>query len=464
MRLQHILAAAACSSALFAQAPANDTCAGAIAVNLGSNGPFTNVGATSGGVTPMPCGVQGVDNDVWFTWVAPTTGNATASTCGAGYDSKMEILEGTCAAPVSITCLDDSCGLQQEITWSAVAGTTYYIRIGGFNGATGTFPLDVSIDFGFDIEGVAEATPGSGTLGLAGGNFTDGYDLRWNYNDISGMRGGLFAVTAVNIGIGGSAATAITPQIPGFSQQWPGSMPAGPVETFGPFVVGGPDQATTVPAGLFNSGDTVRIQGLVLDAATAIGSLPVVPSSNTIEFVYVGTPAGCAEFEGFEFATQPSLPAGWTDGGGVLSWTTDSGGTPSAATGPTSAAEGTTYLYCETSFPAVQGDTYIVESPVYTNQSVTNCDFELNRIGTAVGTLEVFLVDTGTGTATLLNTYVGPDPAQSQGVLEWSSESLSLGTLPASYQIRFTYAAGPSATGSGSTFSGDLAIDRFCLN
>lgn len=39
------------------------------------------------------------------------------------------------------------------------------------------------------------------------------------------------------------------------------------------------------------------------------------------------------------------------------------GSTPSSNTGPSSAKSGNTYLYAEASSPAVQGDSFIFETP-----------------------------------------------------------------------------------------------------
>ena len=88
-------------------------------------------------------------------------------------------------------------------------------------------------------------------------------------------------------------------------------------------------------------------------------------------------------------------------------------------------------------------------------------NFSLSRIGTAIGTLNVWQ-DDGSGTfPTLLGTYVGADPNQSQGATEWSSESLPFTPAAgATVKIRFEYIAGASGA---TTFYGDLAIDDFFL-
>jgi hypothetical protein len=122
----------------------NDDCSGAISVAYGANGPFTNAGSTTS-PPAWPCGAG--DNDVWFSYLAPGTGPLTADTCGASYDSTLQIFDGTagCGGLVDLGCNDDACSLQSSMTIATVTvGTTYYIRVGGFYGATGTFMLNIN--------------------------------------------------------------------------------------------------------------------------------------------------------------------------------------------------------------------------------------------------------------------------------------------------------------------------------
>jgi hypothetical protein len=104
--------------------------------------------ATSG--SPIgSCGAMG--NDVWFYWTATQTGVATVSTCGlVSADSVIAVWAsagpGTC--PVTqITCLDDFCGLQTQISFGCTAGTSYYLEFGGYFGAqySGTFSINQAV-------------------------------------------------------------------------------------------------------------------------------------------------------------------------------------------------------------------------------------------------------------------------------------------------------------------------------
>jgi hypothetical protein len=91
----------------------------------------------------------------------------TIDLCGANYDSALQIFDGTagCGSLVSVGCNDDSCGLQSSFTFTATACTPYYIRVGGYNSATGVFPVNVNGPAGPTCPGLATALPqGAGCL------------------------------------------------------------------------------------------------------------------------------------------------------------------------------------------------------------------------------------------------------------------------------------------------------------
>ena len=121
--------------------PANNECSAAIAVGNGIVGPHTNVGATTS-APGWPCASGG--NDVWFVYSAYQNGTLSVSTCGqATWDTAIEVFSGTCTSLTSLGCNDDTCSLQSTVTTPVTPGT-YYIRVGGYNGATGSFSLDIS--------------------------------------------------------------------------------------------------------------------------------------------------------------------------------------------------------------------------------------------------------------------------------------------------------------------------------
>jgi hypothetical protein len=81
-------------------------------------------------------------------WYSYTTGGLSETlsvdTCNGntGYDSALEVFDACGGA--SVTCNDDFCGLQSTINWAGTANTTYFIRVGGFNGNAGTGELTLT--------------------------------------------------------------------------------------------------------------------------------------------------------------------------------------------------------------------------------------------------------------------------------------------------------------------------------
>ena len=133
--------------------PTNDDCTAPVA--LGPTGPyaFALIGASTGtdGQSESLCnfyGMTAVENDIWYTWTAPSTGRANLTLCsGSSFDSKIAVYPGAgCpAAGTALACNDDACGLTSEICFDVTGGATYTIQIGTFPGAgnnfTGSFDI-----------------------------------------------------------------------------------------------------------------------------------------------------------------------------------------------------------------------------------------------------------------------------------------------------------------------------------
>jgi hypothetical protein len=124
--------------------PANDECAGALALSLGTNGPFANSSATTS-APAWPCAAG--TNDVWFRYVATCTAPFTFTTCTptrGTFDTTLQVFSGSCGALVSLGCDDDGCDVRgSTVTANLVASQTYWVRVGGFNNATGPFDVVV---------------------------------------------------------------------------------------------------------------------------------------------------------------------------------------------------------------------------------------------------------------------------------------------------------------------------------
>lgn len=162
---------------------ANDECSTATPIVLGDNGPFTTVGSSPSSPA-MICGTNLCD--AWHSFTAPCDGDWVFETCGSLYDTVLSVYSGDCNNLTLLGCNDDDCGLQSRIyTVGLIQGQTYYVRVGGFNGATGVYNVRATLTGGMGsfttittgCDGVVLAATGVPTLG---GNL--------NYN-LSGVLG-----------------------------------------------------------------------------------------------------------------------------------------------------------------------------------------------------------------------------------------------------------------------------------
>ena len=132
----------------------NDYCANAAAIDTGET-PFGTCLATTDGAPFVGCSESQsmIYNDVWFKFTAGCSGQAGVDTCSspAPWDSKLAVFAAdTCGQIGSaslVACNDDFCGLLSSATFTATAGRTYYIRVGGLNSvARGSGVLNLTLD------------------------------------------------------------------------------------------------------------------------------------------------------------------------------------------------------------------------------------------------------------------------------------------------------------------------------
>lgn len=123
--------------------PANDQCSGAITTTCGGTYLGSTTMATSTNDPTGTCNVSSAAPGVWYKFVG-TGYNTTASLCGSSYDTKIQLYSGSCGSMTCVDGNDDFCSLQSQVSWAATSGTTYYIFVGGFSGATGSYSLTIS--------------------------------------------------------------------------------------------------------------------------------------------------------------------------------------------------------------------------------------------------------------------------------------------------------------------------------
>jgi hypothetical protein len=127
----------------------NDLCPEAKRISGTGVFSFDNSAAGRDGPAHSACPSQGgndIDRDLWFAWNSPCTAPVFISTCERTFvDTKIAVYEGT-ACPPSFdslqACNDDLCVRQSMLSFNAVSGQDYLIRVGsspGQGGGDGTF-------------------------------------------------------------------------------------------------------------------------------------------------------------------------------------------------------------------------------------------------------------------------------------------------------------------------------------
>jgi len=116
----------------------------------------TVMGATGGTSSQAgTCNTSNNSPEQVYQWTPAVSGTATLDTCGGAtsFDTVLYVRGGVCAAGTQLVCADDEVGCTtsepndrhaSRATLSVTAGQTYFIVVDGFNGANGTFSLNVA--------------------------------------------------------------------------------------------------------------------------------------------------------------------------------------------------------------------------------------------------------------------------------------------------------------------------------
>ena len=174
-------------------------------------------------------------------------------------------------------------------------------------------------------------------------------------------------------------------------------------------------------------------------------------------------PDGCSgEITAYPFNESFETSFGdWsnTTSGDDIDFTRDSGGTPSSNTGPSSGADGATYVYVEasgdgTGFP---NKSAILNSPCLNFSSLTtpSLQFQYHMYGTAINSLTVEARTNNTGAWTSIFSQNGDKGNQ------WNAANVDLAAYAgeSSVQIRFIVVTGSGTSG----WQSDIALDAISI-
>jgi hypothetical protein len=106
----------------------------------------SNVNATREAGEPRLAGNIG-GRSVWWTWTAPSSGAVTITTAGSSFDTMLGVYTGTSVSSLTQIAANDDVSyynLTSAVTFNAVAGTTYHIRVDGYSGASGNIVLNLT--------------------------------------------------------------------------------------------------------------------------------------------------------------------------------------------------------------------------------------------------------------------------------------------------------------------------------
>ena len=131
--------------------PANDNFANAQGIS-GSTGTVTGANnfATKEASEPTNPSDAGGGKSVWYSWIAPGTGQATFDTNGSTFDTILAVYTGVTLNALSVIAFNDDISpldameprnIQSLVTFPVTAGTTYRIQVDGFDGDQGNIIL-----------------------------------------------------------------------------------------------------------------------------------------------------------------------------------------------------------------------------------------------------------------------------------------------------------------------------------
>jgi hypothetical protein len=104
-----------------------------------------NLGATLETEEALPSCAPDGDNSVWWRYTATADGALKFDTLGSKFDTILSVWTGSGHALTEIACSDQSGNKDQSSLGVAVTqGTTYFIRVSGYEGKSGMVTLNVS--------------------------------------------------------------------------------------------------------------------------------------------------------------------------------------------------------------------------------------------------------------------------------------------------------------------------------
>jgi predicted Zn-dependent protease len=214
--------------------PANNNFANATPITLtGATAQVTgtNVGSTKEAGEPNHAGNTNV-HSVWWKWTPASSGSVTITTLGSNFDTVLGVYTGSTVSSLTQVAANDDVEAATSannsdpnrirtstVTFTATAGTTYYIAVDGWDGAMASIVLNLS--FGTAGGGTPPSittqpanqttTPGgSASFTVAAGGNPTGYQWSFNGSAISGATSATYTLNNVQSANAGNYQVSVS--------------------------------------------------------------------------------------------------------------------------------------------------------------------------------------------------------------------------------------------------------------
>lgn len=187
-----------------AGAPANDSFANAILIALSANNTATlsghNTNATKQAGEPNHADNAG-GRSVWWRWTAPAAGPVAIDLRGSYFDTILGVYTGTAVNSLTTIAGNDDLSASphvqaSSVSFNAVAGTTYFIAVDGFDADCAALILNFAFSPTGPLLPIITSQPVSATVASGGSaSFSvtatgaTGYQWVFNNNNIGGATG-----------------------------------------------------------------------------------------------------------------------------------------------------------------------------------------------------------------------------------------------------------------------------------
>jgi hypothetical protein len=213
----------------------------------------SGTGATTGVETGEPTQGVAMTRTMWIAWTAPVSASVVMDTFGSSYNTTLAAYTGTAVNALTTVAFNNDAagGLQSQIMFNAVAGTTYNIQVGGITGAGSgsivlhitapsqapsitTEPQSQTVNLGANVTftvAASGATPFSYQWRLNGADLGGATSSNLTLNSVTALNEGAYSVrvsnafgatnsTSATLTVNDGLVTTYTTQLIGFNGSW----------------------------------------------------------------------------------------------------------------------------------------------------------------------------------------------------------------------------------------------------